>query len=387
MEKLDQQVFDRVEGVREELLSLSHAIHIHPECCFEEHQSSKATAEILRAHGFEVEQPAGGLATAFVARRGSGSPNIGLICEYDALPEIGHACGHNIIAAAGVGAAIAAAEVVGRDAATITVVGTPAEEGGGGKVKLLRAGVFDPLDVAMMVHPAGADLEWMEVIALHELRATFRGVAAHAAAFPHLGVNALDGAVLGYLNVSALRQHIQPDERVHGVFINGGDKANIVPALASMQWYVRSGSLERLGELKSRVARCLEAGALAAGCDVELDWVGEEYAELRHNHHLGAVYRQVARALDREVATPTPGSRVVGSTDMGNVSLHVPAIHPMISVGVDCAIHTEAFALAAAAPGGDSAVIDGAKILGATAVRVVREAGLLDSIRAEFAAR
>jgi amidohydrolase len=265
------------------------------------------------------------------------------------------------------------------------VLGTPAEEGGGGKIVLARLGAFDGIDAAMMVHPAGDDLARMHVIAVQELVATYQGEAAHAAAFPHRGRNALDAAVLGYLNVAALRQHILPDERIHGVFLEAGEKPNIVPARAVTEWMVRSGSISSLAPLKARVAACLEAGAAAAGCEVSITWKGVVYADMLDNEAMVSSYVANAAALGRTVVEPHGEVAVVGSTDMGNVSYLVPSIHPMIAAAASgLPIHTPEFATHAASPLGDQAVIDGAVAMAWTVADLWLGEGILDAVRAEF---
>ena len=321
------------------------------------------------------------------ARAGSRGPTIAVLCEYDALPGIGHACGHNIIATAGLGAGLAAAAVAEDVGGRVVILGTPAEEGGGGKILMIREGALDGVDAALMVHPAGAELSRMRAIAVQELTATYTGQAAHAAAFPHEGRNALDAAVLGYLNVAALRQHIRPNERIHGIFSAGGDKPNIVPALARTEWMVRSGSIQTLAPLKERVEACLRAGADAAGCAVEIAWKDVVYADMLDNEVLVGLYRTNALRVGREVLDPDDDLAVVGSTDMGNVSYVVPSIHPMIQAaphGVP--IHTPAFAGHARAEPGDQAVLDGAVSLGCTIADLWLADGALDAVRAEFEA-
>jgi amidohydrolase len=346
------------------LLDVSHRIHANPELNFEEKAAHDLLCGVLEAEGIETERHAHGLDTAFVGRAGERGPNIAVCLEYDALPGLGHACGHNIIAAAGLGAGLAAAAVSDVCRGRISIIGTPAEEGGGGKVYQIRAGAFADIDAAMMVHPAGADLRRMDTIAIHRCLATFRGESAHAAAAPERGRNALDAAVLGYVNVAALRQHIGPAERLHGVFTDGGDKPNIVPSRAQMEWYVRSPTVTSLEALKERFVACMEAGAAAAGCEVELDWIEPPYADMVDIGAMIDCYAANAAALGREVLDPSRVGGVVGSTDMGDVSYEVPSIHPMIQAAdPGTAIHTEAFAGFAAGPQGDRAVLDGAKAM------------------------
>ena len=379
-ERLRQQVDARAAA----LVAASHDIHAHPEVNYQEHHAHDLLTEILAGEGLAVERAAFGLDTAFVARAGSTGPTIAVLCEYDALPGIGHACGHNIIAAAGIGAGLAAAAVAEEAGGRVVVLGTPAEEGGGGKILMAQQGAFEGIDAALMVHPAGAELSRMGVIAVQELTATYTGEAAHAAAFPHEGRNALDAAVLGYLNVAALRQHIRPTERVHGIITGGGDKPNIVPASACTEWMVRSDTIGTLAPLKERVAACLEAGASAAGCAVELAWKAVVYADMLDNSVVLARWRENADALGRTVADPTPGRSVVGSTDMGNVSYLVPSIHPMIQAAPDgVPIHTPEFASHAISEAGDRAVVDGAVALAWTIADLWLAEGVLDAARAE----
>lgn len=350
------------------LLDVSHRIHAHPELCYEERFAHDVLCDAIDAAGLAAERHAYGLETAFAARVGASGPCIALLCEYDALPSIGHACGHNIIAAAGLGAGLAAATLATAFGGQVLILGTPAEEGGGGKQKLIDAGAFDGVDAAMMVHPADADLSSITAIAIHTMTARYYGRAAHAAAAPWKGANALDAAVLGYMNIAALRQHIQANERIHGVFTRGGDKPNIVPDYTEAQWYVRSGTLASLEPLKARVAAALEGGAAAAGCRVEIEWDEIPYADMIDNGPLLALYEGNAARLGRVVLDQSV-SPVVGSTDMGNVSYAVPSIHPMIKAApTGCAIHTIDFAGHAASSLGDDAVIDGAKAMAMTVV-------------------
>jgi amidohydrolase len=376
-----------VDGRAEALLEASHEIHAHPELNYQERFAHDLLTGILAAEGLEVERHAHGLETAFVARAGSQGPAIAVLCEYDALPGIGHACGHNVIATAGLGAGLAAAAVAEEVGGRVVVLGTPAEEGGGGKIQLARRGAFDGIDAALMVHPAGFDLTRMDVIAVQELTAVYTGRAAHAAAFPHRGHNALDAAVLGYLNVAALRQHIRPNERVHGIFTDGGDKPNIVPARAAQDWMVRSDSIRTLEPLKGRVAACLEAGAAAAGCEVELHWKDVVYADMLDNAVMVELFSRNSEALGRPLVDPDPQQAVVGSTDMGNISYLVPSIHPMVQAAPSgVPIHTPEFAGHAGGVDGDRAVVHGAVALAWTVADLWLRDDALAAARAEFEA-
>ncbi|HEY0519439.1 MAG TPA: M20/M25/M40 family metallo-hydrolase, partial [Ilumatobacteraceae bacterium] len=246
VEALKAAVCAEVDRLADQLLHASHEIHAHPELNFDEKFAHHLLVDQLRSAGLTTTEHAYGVDTAFEASAGEQGFNVAVLCEYDALPVIGHACGHNVIATAGLGAGLAAATVAGEAGGTLRIMGTPAEEGGGGKIEMARRGAFEGIDAAMMVHPADADLISMDTIALQELHVQIHGKAAHAAAAPWEGRNALDAAVLGYMNISALRQHIRPTERVHGIFTKGGDKANIVPAETEMEWIVRSTTIESL---------------------------------------------------------------------------------------------------------------------------------------------
>ncbi len=370
----------------EQLTEISHRIHENPELGFEEHFAHDLLAGAAEDAGLEVQRQAYGVETAFAARAGTTGPLVAFLCEYDALPGIGHACGHNIIAASGLGAGLAAAEVVEELGGRLLILGTPAEEGGGGKLHLMRGGAFDGVDAALMLHPAGLELSEMQTLAVQQLHARYRGRAAHAAAAPYAGRNALDGAVLGYVAAAALRQHIGPDERFHGIFTDGGQKPNIVPAFAETNWYVRSPTVSGLELLKERLADCLSSGAVAAGVAIELEWADYHFAEVRSNAPLQELWESNAAVVGRNPQPPAPGRTVIGSTDMGNVSHVVPSIHPMIAVAPpEVAIHTEDFAVCARGPGGDRGVIDGAKTLAGVAIDYWSDASVRAAVAADFA--
>jgi amidohydrolase len=387
VDAIKQRVADEVDRRAELLVDASHQIHARPELCYEERFASDLLATICEGEGLTVERGAHGIETAFVARAGTGEgPTVAVLCEYDALPEIGHGCGHNIIATAGLGAGLAAASVVAEAGGRVVVIGTPAEEGGGGKIRLGDAGAFEGVDAAMMVHPAGVDRTEIHAIAIATWEVSYRGQAAHAAAFPHRGRNALDAAVLGYNAVAALRQHIRPTERIHGIFTHGGDKPNIVPERATAEWYVRSDTIRTLQPLKARVLACLEAGAAAAGCTMEHRSICPEYSDLRTNGTLIDLYARNSEQLGRPLADLAPDDAVVGSTDMGNVSYLVPSIHPMIRVSPpNVSIHSPEFAGYAAGPDGDRAVLDGAKAMAMTVVDLWLRPGAMAAVQEAFA--
>lgn len=382
---------DRIDAVVEEygpaLLAASHDIHAHPELGFVEHHAHEVLSDLLSDAGLEVTRGAYGLETAFEAKAGNGDgPTVAVCCEYDALPGIGHACGHNIIGTAGVGAGIAAAAVAKELGGRLVVLGTPAEEGGGGKIFMAERGALEGVDAALMVHPAGMDLARFGAIAIQQVEVTYHGRAAHAAAAPAAGRNALDAAVLGYMNVAALRQHIRPTERIHGIFTESGEAANVVPDRAAATWYVRSPTVRGLEKLKARVLACLEAGATAAGCTMEHAWIDPAFADMVDNGPMIERYRANVARTGRELVDPDDLAAIVGSTDMGNVSHVVPSIHPMIAVSPpNVAIHTKDFVRYAGGAEGDQAVLDGARAMAATVADLWAEPGAIGEVREAFA--
>lgn len=367
------------------LVSVSHDIHDHPEQNYEEFFASELLTRTANSLGMPVELGAFDCPTGFSGNVGSG-PTVCIMSEYDALPDIGHGCGHNIIAAAGLGAAIALSSLASASGGRIRYMGTPAEEGGGGKILMARNGALDGVDLAMMVHPADADLLTIDAIALQQLLVEYTGQESHAAAAPHKGRNALDAAVLGYMGVATLRQHILPTERVHGIFLKSGEKPNIVPREASTEWYVRSDNVTTLAALKPRVLASLEAGAHACGCSVSHEWIGTAYADMVTNNAIAARYVINSQPLGRTVTDPRHGGhRVVGSTDMGNVSHLVPSIHPMIaSAPHGTSIHTAQFASFARSSMADLAVLDGAKAMAMTAIDYWTSTDLQNAVSTEF---
>lgn len=384
-EELKQRACDRIDAVAQKLVDVSHQIHAHPEQNFNEVFASELLVRTANELGMPTESHMYGCNTGFAGDIGSGA-TVAVMSEYDALPDIGHGCGHNVIAAAGLGAAVGLALVAPSAGGRLRYLGTPAEEGGGGKLVMARHGALDGVDVAMMVHSADADLTSIDAIALQQLVVEYFGEAAHAAAAPEKGRNALDAAVLGYMAVAALRQHIMPTERVHGIFTKAGEKPNIVPREASMEWYVRSDTVTTLSALKPRVLSALQSGASACGCGFSHQWVDTPYADMVTNNNLSAMYVSNASRLGRHVTVPgANGRRVVGSTDMGNISHLVPSIHPMISSAPSgTAIHTLDFAKASITDQADRAVIDGAKAMAMTAIDFWTSTDLQRSIREEF---
>src|SRR2546429_1465855 len=285
-----------VDQRRDDLVRLSHRVHAANETSFEERRSSDMVAGLLSDAGFRVEMGACDLETAFVATAGSGPLTIGICAEYDALPGIGHACGHNVIAAAAAGAGIALAEAADDLGITVRVLGTPAEEGGGGKILMLDRGAFDGVHAAMMVHPSPEERAHADCLAVAHFKVRYHGQDAHASAYPDRGVNAADALTLAQVGIGLLRQHLQTHDQVHGIVTRGGDAPNIVPAHTEARFYVRARTLERLAHLRARVDRCFEAGALATGSTLELEDESPSYSEFRPDVELGDVYRRNAEA-------------------------------------------------------------------------------------------
>ncbi len=360
--ELKEQAKQRVTDQQPRLEELNRWLYDHPETAYQEYRSSQRLAQTLEGYGFSVEYPAYGLETAFAARAGHQGPELIICCEYDALPDIGHACGHNIIASAAVGAGLALQPLAETLGFRLTVLGTPAEEGHGGKVDLINAGAFAGAAAAMMIHPAPRDVVDPLSLAVSHLEVAFHGKEAHASAFPEEGINALDAFVQSYVNISTLRQHILPTDKIHGIITDGGKAPNIIPALTRAKWYVRSQNYERLQELEERVRSCFEAAALATGCQTEIRDYGHRYAELIHNPLLTELYVTNSKALGRPITrgAELPPSEA-GSTDMGNVSQILPSIHPRLSL--HCAPignHQPAFTRQTITPEGHQAIFDGA---------------------------
>ena len=384
---LKQAVRGTIDRLRDELLSVSHQIHAHPELAFEEVRASALLIETLERAGLPVERGAYGLATAFGTEFGpAGTPLVALLAEYDALPGIGHSCGHNLIATASLGAALALAALGDALPGRVRLLGTPAEERGGGKELMARRGAFEGVDAAMMVHPAGIDLVTMPCIAIAEVEAHYAGEAAHASSMPHRGINALDALVHAYTAIAALRQHIKPSERLHGIITDGGQAPNIVPDKASGHFYVRARNADELEPLKRRVQACFEAGALATGARLSAEWGDVDYLDLNTCWPLAQAYQENAESLGREFFPheKLPAS-VAGSTDMGNVSHRVPSIHPMIAAAPPhCTIHNAEFAKWAGSETGDLAALDGAKALAMTAIDYLSDAALRERVAGAF---
>lgn len=358
---------ERLEGERAALEALSHRIHAHPELAYEEEHAAAWLCEYLAGAGFAVEAGICEIPTAFAARIGSGPLHVTFCAEYDALPVIGHACGHNLIAAMAAGAGVAAARVADDAGLTVTVLGCPAEESGdtGGKILLLERGAFADAHAALMAHPAPDDVLRPSMIAASIFDVRYTGKEAHAAASPEQGINAADALTIAQVAIGLLRQSIRATDRIHGVTTHGGDASNVIPAHTSASYMVRAATLDQLRELEPRVRRCFEAGALATGATLEFVGGERPYADVRHDPNLAALYQRNAEALGR-VFTDAP---TYASTDLGNVSHVIPSIHPLIGVNSAPATnHQPEFAAACITPAADQAIFDAALALAWTAI-------------------
>ena len=353
-----------------ELVSLSHFLHTTPELCFGETVSARAVAETMRAGGLEVTEGVFDLPTALESRSGGGDLVVAVCAEYDALPDVGHACGHNIIAATAVGAGLALAAVADDVGLAVRVLGTPAEEGGGGKILMLERGAFTGVHAAMMVHPWPTERLTGSCLAVAHFDVRYTGREAHASAAPWEGVNAQDALTVAQVAIGLLRQQLPPGDQVHGVVTHSSSAANVIPAAITARYMVRSRTAEGLAALRTRVNACFEAGALATGCSLEHEELAPEYSHMEADPSLLRAYRANAEALGRHFEADDAGAPLpTFSTDMANVSLAVPTIHPLIGIETHGAVnHQREFAAACVTPSADAAVRDGAVALAWTAI-------------------
>ncbi|MBI2917694.1 MAG: M20 family metallopeptidase [Chloroflexi bacterium] len=372
-----------VEAKRSELVQLSQLIHSHPELGFQEHQAVEWLSSYLRDEGFAIRTRIGDLPTAFRADYGSGRPVIAFLAEYDALPKIGHACGHNIIATASVGAAVSLRPVVDEWGGQVIVMGTPAEELYGGKAILAERGAFSGLDVAMIVHPGVRNKAQAYALACIGLDVEFAGRAAHAAAAPEEGINALEAMILSFTAINSLRQHVDDKARIHGVITDGGEAANVVPAHSAGSFLVRAEDEDYLDLLQQRVLDCFKGAAQATGARLSHRWADVKYRPMRTNQTLAEAFARNLHALGRAISEEPP--KGMGSTDMGNVSHLVPSVHPTIAIApVGVQGHSPEFAQAAASEAGVKGLLDGAKAMAMTAVDVITNPDLLARAHQEF---
>lgn len=379
-----RQITSEIENQSETLWDISRTLFHAPEIAFKEYKACHLLTEALKVSGFNIEIGIGGLETAFRATYGDkSSPRIAILAEYDALIGLGHACGHNLIAAAAVGAGIALLALKPKINGQIQIIGTPAEEGGGGKILLAKADIFNQIDAAMMFHPASKNLVLRRSLASSKLKIEFFGKASHAAAAPEEGINALDAMILTFNNINALRQTFGPRDRVAGVILEGGEAANIIPAHTSADFSIRSLSAKRTDVLVEKVIACARSGARAIGCKIKHK-VTPGYKEIIPNRILASLFKSNLESLGRFVAEPDPNERM-GSTDMGDLSHLVPSIHPYLAIAPENVPgHTVEFRAYCISETGKTAMLDAAKAMAMTAVDLLINPDLLSKAREEL---
>jgi len=388
MRTVNDALVDAVDRLADALEALSHRIHDHPELGYQEVRAAGWLTEFLAAQGFRVERGVAGVETAFRATLETGAgPTVAILCEYDALPGLGHACGHNVIAAAGVGAGAALAAVRERlPRGRVLVLGTPAEEGGGGKVRLIEGGVFRDVDAALMVHGWDRWVLHQDLLGVARVRLEFSGRAAHAAACPWEGVNALDAVIQTFTAVALLRQQVRPTARIHGIVTDGGAAPNIIPEFAAATFYVRAPRLDELWELERRLLACAEGAARATGATLAARRQDAVYEPFRRNDTLLGLFRENLRRFG--CPESPPDTEHLGSSDIGNVSQVVPTIQPLVKIAPEgTPIHSRAFAEAARGPLARQGLLVAAKALAMTAFDLLADPGLVAKARAEHEAR
>ncbi len=380
---LKAAVVKEIEAKGKLLSELSQRIHDNPELGLSEVKAASWLSDYLEQNGFNLERGSGGLATAFKASYGKGKPVVAFLAEYDALPGLGHACGHNIIAASAVGAGIAAKTAVDQLGGTIIVMGTPDEEKGGGKEVLIERGAFEGIDIALMIHPDVQDNAILKALACQGLTVEFFGKEAHAASSPETGINALEAMLLSFNAVNSLRQHLRSTARIHGIITDGGKAPNIVPAHSAASFQLRAEDDNYLGELKKRVTRCFEGAAVATGSRLEYRWQEVCYCAMKHNFTLAQLFQQNMESIERKVKISEEGTSF--STDMGNVSQIIPSLHAMVAIAPpEIKHHTPEFAEAAVSQAGVKGLLDGAKALAMTLADLLADRENVERAREEF---
>ena len=387
MSALKDDIARAVDRLGDELERLSHRIHANPELGYQEVKACGWLSDFMAAQGFKVERGVGGVATAFRATLETGEgPTVAIMCEYDALPSIGHACGHNVIATSGAGAGAALAAVRDRlPKGRVLVIGTPAEEGGGGKVKLLKAGVFKGVDAAMMIHGRCGTQVWRPSLGIVKVKAEFFGQASHASSWPWRGVNALNAVIALFNALDQMRQQLRPDARVHGIITRGGEQPNIIPEHTAAEFYLRSTDRDYCHELLRRFQACAEGAATATGCRVVVTPEPTIHDPLRPNATMAALFQQNLGFIDFP-EDPDDGQAGYGSTDCGNVSQAIPTIHPYIRISPDGVPgHSREFAEWAKSPLARTGMVAGAKALALTALDLLAKPAELKKAKEEFA--
>ncbi len=383
-ESLKTSVIGEIDSRRHELSELSLKIHSNPELGFQEVKAAAWLTQYLEENGFSIERGICELPTAFRGSYGEGEPTISILAEYDALPALGHACGHNIIATCAVGAGVASRLAIDQFGGSIMVIGTPAEELYGGKATMIDRGAFADVDIAMMIHPGAYDTATIKVLACQHLAVEFFGKAAHAASQPEAGINALEAMIQSFIAINSLRQHIKDKARIHGIITDGGEAPNVVPAHSAGTFIVRAEEDTYLDELKQKVLNCFIGAATTSGARLEYRWGDVRYAPMRNNLTLARLFSQNMQSLGHQMELFEP-NHTFGSSDMGNVSQVVPSIHPFVTIApVGVANHSPQFASAAASEAGIRGLIDAAKALAMTVVDLTANSEIVSQVKQEF---
>lgn len=374
------------DSLQLDIVSLSRAIHGKPELGMREYYASQLLGDFLERQGFEVIRGFCGIPTAFFARFKSGEgPVIAFLAEYDALPELGHACGHNLIGSASVGAAVAVSRVLSQLKGTVVVMGTPAEETNGAKVLMVEAGAFTGIDAAMMFHPGDSNAVEISSLAMEALEFTFWGKAVHAAACPQLGINALEALILFFNGVNSLRQHLRDDVFIHGIIVDGGNSPNVIPERASAQFYIRARQQEQLEMARERVKTCAEGAASMIGARVEWRNFEFSYQSMISNPTLAGLFRENLKLLGvRDLSGPR---EAMGSIDMGNVSQVVPSLHPYLALNGKYVPHSREFANVAGSEIGETVMMTAVKAMACTAIDLYTQPELVGKARTELQRR
>jgi amidohydrolase len=385
MDQIKEQIEREVETLARDLFAISDFLKANPETAYQEFKACEHLSQVLDEKGFRVQKSVGNVETSFLARPADcqpSRPTVAFLAEYDALPKIGHGCGHNLIAAASLGAAIVLKQILGNAAGGVIVVGTPAEEGGGGKVRLAEAGIFDEMDVAMMFHPGQLNIPGKDMLGRIKFKMEFIGRTAHASGSPDRGINALDAMVGAYTSINALRQHLRPDGRMHGIITHGGDAPNIIPDYAAGLFYVRAGSRSYRDEIFERVKNCVQGAALAIGAESKIEIDLPKLDSMKRNATLETAFRANMEALGITV-DPDDGRR--GSSDIGNLSHYLPAIHPVLAiVGSEVAGHSVGFCEATITDRGRETLLNATKLLAMTACDYLTSADLRKQVAEDF---
>jgi amidohydrolase len=382
IQSLKTHILQAANTLEKDLKQLSLQIHASPETGMDEVNASTWIAEYLAHHGFVVKKAVGNLPTAFTASYGQGQPHIAILAEYDALPGLGHACGHNIIGTSAAGAAVLSKPVIDSHGGTITVIGSPSEELHCGKELLIREGVFSDIDLAMMVHPCSQNAVTISTLACINLGIVFTGQSAHASHNPEEGINALEAMILGFNAINSLRQHIPKSARIHGIITDGGQAANIVPAHSAAMFMVRASSMSHLKHLQKRVEACFQGAALATGSKLDCHWADTCYEPMKNNLVMADLFRHNMESIGRTVETKTVD---FASTDMGNVSNIVPSIHPLVAIAPpETSLHTTGFLNAAASEEGMKGMMDSAIAMALTVADVLGSPEIISEIKKDF---